>query len=71
MQVLTFWSHFLPKFSEARSDGAAVRSSYMMSALVIVIARLTADVFGEPFHFADEPLHGFASPDFESALKRA
>ena len=39
--------------------------------LVILIGRLTADVFGKSIHFADQPLHGFAAPDLESALKRA
>ena len=35
------------------------------------ITRLTADIFGEPFHFGDQPPHGSASPDLESALEGA
>jgi hypothetical protein len=37
----------------------------------VTITRLTADIFGKPFHVADQPLHCIAPPDLESALKRA
>src|SRR5579863_9267894 len=70
MQILTIQS-LLAGLNAAQSDGAAVRSSDPTSAVVMTITGLTADIFGKPFHFADQPLHCVAAPDLEPALQRA